>query len=227
MEHTTFDQSRVSQVFIACGTFSWKGSLGTVPVRMAAATSTPSTDTKTQFMTVREASALVGVSPSSVRRVIYPILEKDTHPDRGLISPTVSEAKKLRIAGHNFAWKISKELLIRHMQSEKRASPAREKSERRAAGDASIIDILQRELEIKNKQIEQQNDVIRGLSERVREGNILMASLQKHLALPAGTKSADESMVTVTNDEEKKVIFSLTVRKLVEASIAVEAVQRA
>ncbi|MEQ1849227.1 MAG: hypothetical protein ABL890_01410 [Candidatus Peribacteraceae bacterium] len=167
---------------------------------MATTTPATATETKQEFMTVREASTLVGMSPSSVRRVIYPILEKDTHPDRSLISPTVSEAKKLRIAGHNFAWKISKELLMRQMQSEKRTNATREKNDRKSSGDASIIDILQRELEIKNKQIEQQNDVIRGLSERVREGNILMASLQKHLALPAGNKANDDTLMTVTNE---------------------------
>ena len=49
-----------------------------------------------------------------------------------------------------------------------------------------VIDMLQRELEIKNKQIETQNELLKGLSERLREGNILMGTLQQQLALTDG-----------------------------------------
>jgi len=133
------------------------------------------------FITVREAAKLTGMSPSSVRRVIYPILEKEKHPDRQLIEPNIRTAKELRLAGQNFAWKVSKELLMREMNTEKKG---RAKASSSSSDASPIIEILQRELEIKNRQIEQQNDVIKGLSERVREGNILMGSLQKHLSLP-------------------------------------------
>ena len=51
--------------------------------------------------------------------------------------------------------------------------------------------MLQKELDIKNQQITQQSDLIAkqmeligGLSERLREGNILMGSLQHQLKLP-------------------------------------------
>lgn len=165
---------------------------------MATTTQPKNTDQQIEYMTVREAAQLVNMSPSSVRRVIYPILEKDTHPDRALIAPGVAEAKKLRLAGHNFAWKISKELLMRQMDMEKRQAPTRDRAKKNDGENDAIVDILRKELEIKNKQIEQQSEVIKGLSERVREGNILMASLQKHLALPSA--KADAEMATVTEE---------------------------
>ena len=54
---------------------------------------------------------------------------------------------------------------------------------------------MQGELDIKNQQIAAQhqqmtaqNELMKGLSERLREGNILIGSLQQQLALGDGTK---------------------------------------
>ena len=64
--------------------------------------------------------------------------------------------------------------------------------------------MLQSELEIKNKQITQhgeliskQMELINGLSERLREGNILIGGLQRQLALPEGRERRAENAVTV------------------------------
>ena len=43
------------------------------------------------FLTVKEAATLTGKSPSSIRRVIYPIIRDDNHADREQIAPTVDE----------------------------------------------------------------------------------------------------------------------------------------
>ena len=51
------------------------------------------------FLTMKEAATIVGKSPSSIRRVIYPIIEDDKHPDRKHIRPTVDEVAKLRVKG--------------------------------------------------------------------------------------------------------------------------------
>ena len=40
------------------------------------------------FLTVKEAATLTGKSPSSIRRVIYPIIRDDNHADRLQIAPT-------------------------------------------------------------------------------------------------------------------------------------------
>jgi len=63
------------------------------------------------------------------------------------------------------------------------------KSHAPASGEqsADLIDMLRRELDIKNRQIETQNELLKGLSERLREGNILMGSLQRQLTLGDGS----------------------------------------
>ena len=139
-----------------------------------------------KFLTVAEAAKLIGKSPSSIRRIIYPILEDDQHPDRPLIEPSPDEAKALRLKGENFPWRVSEELLRRHAPE----AGAKAAGESRAApvaggdGSAALLEMLQRELDIKNRQIETQNELLKGLSERLREGNILIGSLQQQLALP-------------------------------------------
>ena len=66
-----------------------------------------------QFLTVKEAARITGKSPSSIRRVIYPIIADDKHPDRKHVEPSPAEALKLRTNGENFAWRLSEELLRR------------------------------------------------------------------------------------------------------------------
>ncbi len=67
-----------------------------------------------------------------------------------------------------------------------------------ATGDGqsgAIIEILRKQLDIKDQQIAVQNDVIKGLSERVREGNILMGSLQRQLSPPESAKRHKSDVV--------------------------------
>ena len=147
------------------------------------------------FLTVKEAATLTGKSPSSIRRVIYPIIRDDNHANRVQIAPTVDEVTQLRIKGENFAWRISEELLRREVPVET-AKPTGEdhgSPQPRTEGDTELLAMLRRELDVKNQQITQQSEMlskqmelISGLSERLREGNILIGSLQKQLTLPDG-----------------------------------------
>ena len=139
-----------------------------------------------KFLTVAEAAKLVGKSPSSIRRIIYPILQDDQHPDRALIEPSPDEAKALRLKGENFPWRISEELLRRHTPEAGAKAAGESKAAPPAGGEgsAALLEMLRRELDIKNRQIETQNELLKGLSERLREGNILIGSLQQQLALP-------------------------------------------
>jgi hypothetical protein len=148
----------------------------------------------TDFLSVKEAAAQVGKSPSSIRRIIYPIIEDDAHPDCDQIWPSVDEVKTLRMKGESFPWKLSPELLRREVPAET-ATERGEASARHAASSAEgeLLSMLRRELDIKNQQISQQADLISkqadlvsGLSERLREGNVLMATLQQRLALGDG-----------------------------------------
>ena len=70
------------------------------------------------FLTVKEAARHTGKSPSSIRRIIYPIIHDDVHPDRAHIQPSVDESLQLRLKGENFAWRLSEELLHREMPIE-------------------------------------------------------------------------------------------------------------
>ena len=149
-----------------------------------------------KFLTVKEAATLTGKSPSSIRRIFYPILENPKHADRNHIEPNEKEAKTLRLAGETFAWRISEELLHREADSKVSRPSGRGKllgadGER---GSAAVIDMLQRELEIKNKQIDAQTELLRELNQRLREGNILMGSLQQQLALTDGSHRNQKSV---------------------------------
>jgi hypothetical protein len=142
-----------------------------------------------KFLTVKEAAEIAGKSTSSIRRIIYPILENDQHPDRHHIEPDVKTAKALRVKGENFAWKLSRELLRREVPEGGAKGTAASKSSSIASNDqsAAIIEMLRNELGIKNTQIATQTDLLKGLSERLREGNILIGSLQTQLSLTDGS----------------------------------------
>lgn len=151
------------------------------------------------FLTVKDAAQKTGKSPSSVRRLIYPILEDDQHPDRHHIEPNVATARELRLKGDNFAWKISEEFLARVIPETPEKSTGSTKSpESNRENTDAIVDILRKQLDIKDQQIAAQNEVIKGLSERVREGNILMGSLQQQLTPPKASEPIAAPVVTDT-----------------------------
>ena len=81
-----------------------------------------------EFLTITQAAQQTGRSASSIRRrIIYPILENDQHPDRSHIEPSVEEVQRLRMKGENFAWRVSRELLDRHGPSKQSAELPTEK----------------------------------------------------------------------------------------------------
>jgi hypothetical protein len=156
------------------------------------------------FLTVKEAALRTGKSPSSIRRVIYPILKDDQHPDRSHVEPSPDDALKLRLKGENFAWKIDEDLLARAVPVDPAADKGTASSATRDAPDAGgeLLAMLRRELDIKNQQITQQSEMlsrqmglIDGLSERLREGNMLIGSLQQRLALTDGRTPAQAPVV--------------------------------
>jgi hypothetical protein len=111
------------------------------------------------FITVKEAARLTGKSPSSIRRVIYPIIEDGHHPDRPQIEPTVEDVLKLRMKGENFAWRLGEELLRREFPPDavsQKNSASLPRSGPHANDD--LLAMLRRELEIKNQQITQPRD---------------------------------------------------------------------
>ena len=151
-----------------------------------------------KFLTVKEAAQLTGKSPSSIRRVIYPVLDNPKHSDRPHIEPSVKRATELRLKGENFAWKISEEFLkweIPAGDTKGKTGPHKTHTSNTDGGSAAMIEMLRQELGIKNQQIAAQNEVIKGLSERVREGNVLMGSLQQRLSLTDGSSRNTSGIV--------------------------------
>lgn len=141
------------------------------------------------FITIAEAMEKTGRSASTVRRLIHTITETKDHPDRSAVEPDVKQVAAFKKKGENFTWKIREDIVVKHFT----AAPAKEKKAA-AAAKGDILDILSKELELKNQQIEKQWEVIHALNDRLREGNILMGSLQKRLG-PPQEQSPAESVV--------------------------------
>ena len=155
------------------------------------------------ILTVKEAAKLTGKSPSSIRRVIYPIIHDDAHPHRQHITPSVEEAQVLRVKGANFAWRIGEELLRCEVPITPPSDQPNATSEA-GNGQSELIAMLREELQIKNQQINQHSELIAkqmelmsGLGERLREGNILIGSLQQCLALTDGSQRAKSRIANV------------------------------
>ena len=162
------------------------------------------------YLTVKEAAKLTGKSSSSIRRVIYPIIHDDRHDDRHHIEPTAEEAQALRVKGENFAWRISEELLYREVPITPPSEKPKTPSQTTDSGQGELLVMLREELQIKNQQIYQhseliakQMELISGLSERLREGNILIGSLQQRSALTEGTKRIKISTANAATEHHR------------------------
>lgn len=144
---------------------------------------------ETTFLTIAEACEKTGRSASTVRRLIKSIADHDDHADRAGIEPAPKEINAFKKKGENFTWRIREDVLMSNFKS---AQKEVKKSAAEPTGD--IMSIIQKELELKNQQIEKQWEVIHALNDRLREGNILMGSLQKRLG-PAPQDQADDAVV--------------------------------
>jgi hypothetical protein len=157
----------------------------------------------TPYLTLAEASAKTGRSLSTVRRLIHSISKDQHHPERDAVIPSHEEAEALKKKGENFTWRIRQDIVDREFGS---APSKKEKVQSELSVD--VLAMLQKELDMKNQQIEKQWEVIGSLNERLREGNILMASLQKRLALPEPasmeTSTVEASKVESSAEPSKK-----------------------
>ena len=77
--------------------------------------------------------------------------------------------------------------------------------------EGELFSMLRNELQIKNQQISEQSELIskqmqliNGLSERLREGNVLIGSLQQHLSLPQGRGDNQQINATATSTKAEK-----------------------
>jgi len=147
----------------------------------------------TSFLTIAEAVELTGSSPSTIRRLIRTITDAQSHEDRDGIEPTPAQVTAFKKKAENFTWRIREDILKKNFKG---AQKQNKKMTSEPTGD--IMTILQKELELKNHQIEKQWEVIHALNDRLREGNILMGSLQKRLG-PALEQSPAENIVDASS----------------------------
>ncbi len=152
----------------------------------------------TPFLTISEAAEKTGRSLSTIRRLIKGIAENDTHADRSAIHPSPKEVAAFKKKDENFAWKIREDVLLRECKG-----ALKEAKKETAEARSDILGILQNELSLKNQQIEKQWEVIHALNDRLREGNMLMGSLQKRLALPEPHELQD-AVVTASVPSSKE-----------------------
>lgn len=160
------------------------------------------------FLTIAEAIEQTGRSASTIRRIIRTIADDAAHPNRDGVQPSVKEVAAFKKKGENFTWLIRNDILLSNSDSAL-------KKKKKSVSDVSpdILTILNRELELKSQQIEKQWEVIHALNDRLREGNILMGSLQKRLAPPSDMQSAEsvvegstvESSVDASKKPKKKL----------------------
>lgn len=162
------------------------------------------------YLTIAEAVAKTGRSASTIRRVIHAVTKNDGHPDRDAIQPTPAEVSVSTKKGETFTWRIREDLLVRTAA----ATPA-EGPKKKAVASGDILSILHSELDLKNRQIEKQWEVIHALNERLREGNILMGSLQKRLGPPdpVGAESVVEAAMAASAAEAPLVAAEQSSKK--------------
>lgn len=154
------------------------------------------------FLSIKEAASRAEKAEITVRRFVQSVVKEQTKSaQRKLIQPTPAEVRALKKQKRPFSWKISEELIAKQFQKSSVPKSSAKPAEK-LQKEPEFLSTLQGELEskqgqlkVKDDQIQALTEIVYSLNERMREGNVLMASLQKHLALPEGN----------TEQEEKKV----------------------
>jgi len=161
----------------------------------------------TDFLSIREATTVTGVSVTTLRRFIRTIVADDQHPDRDQLLPSIADVQRMKAAGEQFTWQISVDLLKRAF-AEKAPKSKAGSAEFGPLGEvvALLRDQLQsagEQLKVKDQQIASQVEIIHSLNDRIHEGNVLMATVQKQLALAEPEKPKDTPPVKPVKAVEK------------------------
>ncbi|MBN8626022.1 MAG: hypothetical protein J0M17_11070 [Planctomycetes bacterium] len=170
------------------------------------------------MQTIREVAEKTGHSPHKIRRLIKAIADQPGHPDRLHIEPSVDDVASLTAAGVQFTWRVTEELVRREL-GDAAPSSGDDRSAAPAAGESpDWISLMQRvtdakekaeerlydQIRVKDEQLKAKDDQIAALNERLRESNLLMASLQKQLPEPTKKQTSVAEPVTATTAVRQK-----------------------
>jgi chromosome segregation ATPase len=138
------------------------------------------------FLTIREAASRTGHSTHKIRRLIKAISEQPNDVDRAEIEPSSADVARLNSEGVQFTWRITEELVRRRLGNA--SSNASDLHAGRGGESAATLSLLERaitqfaeQLKVKDEQLKVKDQQISSLNERLRESNLLMASLQQQL----------------------------------------------
>lgn len=145
-----------------------------------------------QFLSVKEATELVGKSESTIKRLLREIVKNPEHSDRTSIQPSVEELEQKRAANEPYAWRIDRQFLLKSFPVDpdgKIIQKARGESSAAAAA-LPVIDLLReqlqskdRQIEVLEKQLDRKDEQISNQNDRMHESNVLMKELQERLAI--------------------------------------------
>lgn len=172
-------------------------------------------------LTINEAAKKTGRSPSTIRRVIHSITDPPSHPDRSGVEPMPKAVEAFMKKRRNFTWKIRQDILLKNLPS---AQEEEEKLETESSSkmEKDLLHILRHELDLKNRQIEKQWEVIKSLNDRLHEGNVLMGSLQQRLALPQAdspTPVTLDAPSAVPSMEASRILKRASRKKVAEVKV--------
>ncbi len=170
-----------------------------------------------EFYPIREATTVTGVSVTTLRRFIRAIVADDQNPDRDQLLPSVADVQRMKATGEQFTWQIGADLLKRAF-AEKTPKPKAGGTEFGPLGEvvALLRDQLQsagEQLKVKDQQIASQVEIIHSLNDRIHEGNVLMATVQKQLALVEPEKPREAPSVKPAKVAEKHATPKRPARK--------------
>ena len=123
----------------------------------------------------------------------------------------------MKTGGEQFTWQISADLLKRAFAEK---SPKSKASGAEFGPLSEVVALLRdqlqsadEQLKVKDQQIASQVEIIHSLNDRIHEGNVLMATVQKQLALAEPEKPTDAPPVKPAKVTEKHATPKRPTRK--------------
>ena len=170
------------------------------------------------MLTIREVAEKTGHSPHKIRRLIKAVADQSAHPDRSQIEPSPEDVRRLTAEDVQFTWRVTEELVRREL-GDAAAISTEEKTSPAGGGESpEWLAVMQRitdakekaeerlfeQLRVKDDQLRAKDEQIAALNDRLRESNVLMASLQKQLPEAGKTTMAVVAAKAATTRRPEK-----------------------